>query len=227
MLFTRNPLERATAKDCLKSSWIKRFTPEGKAIDVEAEMRVLRREQKELEDKVKIHEGQFEKQKQAVQSNERQRQIAGDTSAAGLLRQLSEQRKNLQRDVDDFRTQLIGKEGAKRRGSLIREPTEVQTQRHYDTTFNINGRTFDVQQTRQTIGSGIGRLEQTANTMETKRTEIRRMTRTSQNTMDSLNRSLNTSLTRFSSLGSEVRSRFGSDLSATAYSSLYSGRKKF
>jgi hypothetical protein len=102
---------------------------------------------------VKLYSGQFEKQKQAVQSNERQRQIAGDTSAAGLLRQLSEQRKNLQRDVDDFRTQLIGKEvfysyffqfcnffqGAKRRGSLIREPTEVQTQRHYDTTFNING----------------------------------------------------------------------------------------
>ena len=41
----------------MKSNWIKRFTPEGKAIDVEAEMRVLRREQKELEDKVKIHEG--------------------------------------------------------------------------------------------------------------------------------------------------------------------------
>ena len=34
-------------------------------------------------------------------------------------------------------------------------------------------------------------------------------------------------LFRFSSLGSEVRSRFGSDLSTTAYSSLYSGRKKF
>ena len=109
----------------MKSSWIKRFTPEGKAIDVEGEMRVLRREQKELEDKVKIHEGmnfnkitfeielfsgQFEKQKQAVQSQERQRQMAGDSSAAGLLRQLSEQRKNLQRDVDDFRAQLIGKE---------------------------------------------------------------------------------------------------------------------
>ncbi|CBY35470.1 unnamed protein product [Oikopleura dioica] len=227
MLFTRNPLERATAKDCLKSSWIKRFTPEGKAIDIEAEMRVLRREQKELEETVKIHEGQFEKQKEAVQSQERNRQASGDSSAAGLLRKLSEQRKNLQRDVDDFRTQLIGKEGARRRGSLIREPSEVQTQRHYDTSFNINGRTYDVQQTRQTIGSGISRLEQSANTLETHRTDIRRMTRTSQNTMDSLNRSLNSSLTRFSSLGSEVRSRFGSDLSTTAYSSLYSGRKKF
>ena len=99
------------------------------------------------------YSGQFEKQKQAVQSQDRNRRTSGDSSAAGLLRQLSEQRKNLQRDVDDFRTQLIGKEvllkknlclinfqGARRRGSLVREPSEVQTQRHYDTSFNINGR---------------------------------------------------------------------------------------
>ena len=35
------------------------------------------------------------------------------------------------------------------------------------------GRTFDVQQTRQAIGSGISRLEQSASGLETHRSDIR------------------------------------------------------
>jgi len=53
-LFTRNPIERATAKHCLASDWIRKFTPTDQpSIDVASEMKIISAEEKRIDTIVK------------------------------------------------------------------------------------------------------------------------------------------------------------------------------
>ena len=76
---------------------------------------------------------------------------------------------------------------------------------------------------RQTITSGLTRIESGMNSFENRRTDARRMARASAGAMDSVNRSLNSSYSRFSALQSDTGSRFSASNLPSASSGISRG----
>ena len=87
----------------------------------------------------------------------------------------------------------------------------------------ILGSNYSLGQARTQMASGLGRLESSMNSFETRRTDLRRMVRSTASTMDSVQRSMNSTMTRFSSINDDVRSRYGTSYGSSTLSSLRSG----
>ena len=85
------------------------------------------------------------------------------------------------------------------------------------------GSNYSLGQARTQMASGLGRLESSMNSFETRRTDLRRMVRSTASTMDSVQRSMNSTMTRFSSINDDVRSRYGTSYGSSTLSSLRSG----
>ena len=125
-----------------------------------------------------------------------------------------------------------------RRASIQREPSEIRQNRAYDSSFSIRGlisliflefknnflgSDTSLANARQTITSGLTRIESGMNSFENRRTDARRMARASAGAMDSVNRSLNSSYSRFTTLQTETGSRFSSANLPSASSAISRG----
>jgi len=228
-LFTRDPLKRATAKQCLHHDWVIKFSPKNMpAIKVEPVQD--RREIMEMEKRKQWEEEEARRKAEASRAEMArrgqngfgaQRNSDADETAPGLLRQLYHQRKNLENEIDDFKTKLVGQ---RTKHALQREPSNIRNDsRSYDTSVSISGSNYSLGQTRTQMASGLGRLESSMNSFETRRTDLRRMVRSTASTMDSVQRSMNSTMTRFSSINDDVRSRYGTSYGSSTLSSLRSG----